>query len=439
MGNYFLNFIMKKDINKEKFLSYFNNLDEKNFLIKDEKKRKKIFDFYQKNDFPNQKTENWKHTNISQIFKSSYNLNYDIKNIDFEKYLIPNLNANILVFVNGIFQKENSKIISKDLIIENLKEAKKKYLSIFDENFEKTEVSLENNFTALNTLFADDGIFIYVPKNKVIKENIHLIFISDGLKKKAFLSQIRNLIILDENSKAKIISSYTSSKLSKNFTNAVSEIILKSNSDLELNILEDEGNKSFLLNNNKVFQNKNSNFSCNTITINGNLIRNDLSVSFKEEFCKCSLNALYLADKKQHFDNFVFVNHENANCKSEQNYRGIIDEKAIIVFLGKIFVAKNSQQTDAKQLNKNVLLSDFAKVYSKPQLEIYADDVSCAHGSSTGQLDKEALFYLNSRGIGKKDARNFLLYAFILEILNKTSIPEFKNEINNLVEKRFKN
>ena len=223
----------------------------------------------------------------------------------------------------------------------------------------------------------------------------------------------------------------------RSFSNIATEIILKENAVVNFNIFQGQGDNSFHLNNTKIHQHSNSRFKCNTITLCGELVRNDLNIEHKGEGCETTLNGLYMPDKKQHFDNHVFVNHAKPHCVSNQMYRGVIDNKASAVFLGKVLVTPDAQKTDANQSNKNILLSDTAIVNSKPQLEIYADDVKCSHGSTTGQLDKEALFYMQARGISFEYARIMLLNAFASEVTKQLEIKPFRSFVDFLVEKRL--
>jgi len=205
-----------------------------------------------------------------------------------------------------------------------------------------------------------------------------------------------------------------------------------------MNIFQGEGEGAFQLNNLHISQQKGSTFESNTATLCGELVRNDLVVNLNGEYCQTNLNGFYLAEKEHIFDNFIKVNHLSANCQSNQLYKGTIDNNAIVSFFSKVYVAPDSQKNDANQSNKNILLSDYAKVYSMPQLEIYADDVSCAHGSTTGQLDKEALFYLRTRGISERIAKTLMLYAFISDVIVKIENKAYKDFLFFLINRRLK-
>jgi len=420
---------------KEQIIS---TLNEKTNSLSTGAERENSLEFIEKNEFPNKKQEDWRKTDLSKLFKHKYSKaeQVDVNQFIVSIYKVRELESNFLVFANGFLLQEYSNIISKNLIIKNIAKAKIENNEIFEKYYNKTNIETENLFSALNTAFAEDGVFVYVPRNKTVEHPIHVLFLSDGNNQKS-VSQIRNLIVTDENSEAKIIFSYHSISVNYTVNNVATEIFTNQNSQLNFNIFQGEGDDAMQFNYTKVEQNTGSNFASNYITLCGAIVRNDLKVMYQGENCETNLNGLYLPDREQHFDNSIFIHHNKPNCNSTQLYRGIVDNKATAVFSGKVFVAKGAQKTNAEQNNNNILLTQYAKAHSKPQLEIYADDVKCSHGSTTGQLDKEALFYLQSRGIGFKEARILLLNAFANEVIDKISIPEFKRFVKFLIEKRM--
>lgn len=408
-------------------------------LVSDDLKEKALKSFNEL-DFPNRKNEAWKNTNIDSLLSNKYQFSQDYTAGDklIQKFAIPDLKQNIIVFVNGRFSEANSNIItsSDKLVVTNMATAKKDYPDVLKKYFGKLSQEKENTFTAMNAAFSTDGVFIYVKKNQVVEEVTHVIHvIKTG--QEAILAQTKNLVVVSENAQAKVIESYHSLTDLVSFSNIATEIHLETNANLKYNVFQGQGDDAFHLNNVKVTQAKNSVFSNNTITLCGSIVRNDINVEHTGEHCETNLHGLYLADKQQHFDNYVNINHAKPNCNSNQIYRGIIDNNASAVFFGKVYVAQDAQKTNADQSNRNILLTDEAKVNSKPQLEIYADDVKCSHGSTTGQIDKEALFYMRARGVGEKQARIMLMYAFVSEAIEKISIPEFKAYVDYLVEKRL--
>ncbi|NPA44604.1 MAG: Fe-S cluster assembly protein SufD [Chlorobi bacterium] len=392
-------------------------------------------------EIPTSKTEQWKNTSLDAIFKHKFELGkkINVPNQFVDTFSFYGSEADRLVFVNGFFIEEKSQISQNkdEIYIGSLRNALQTHKEIIAENYCKTGLCKHNFFTAINSEYSQNGAFIYIPDNVVLENPIHIVNFIHGDNKKVF-SQTRNLIVAGKNSNAKIISSYHS--LSEDFTlnNVATEIITKEHSNLQFYIFEGEGNSANLINNTFVNQHEGSTFISNTSTMCGNLVRNEIHIDYKGEHCETDLQGIYLPDKEQHFDNFINIKHSKPNCKSNQIYKGIIDNKAKAVFTGKVYVARDAQKTDAVQSNKNLLLTDSAKVFSRPQLEIYADDVSCAHGSTTGQLDQEAIFYMKTRGISERKAKTLLMSAFIGDVLDKIEISAYKDYVKYLLNRRLK-
>jgi Fe-S cluster assembly protein SufD len=321
------------------------------------------------------------------------------------------------------------------LIIGSLKKAANN--ESIKSNLGKTKLHKNNLFTAINSAYATDGACIIIPDNYAPENPIHIVNFVNGDNAK-IISQSRNLIYLGKNAQAKVINTYHSLSSDFTFNNVGTEIFTEDDANLHYYIFQGEGNEASQINNTFVEQKKGSFFKMNTSTLCGSTVRNELHVDFKGEHCEADLQGIYLPDKEQHADNFVSILHSKPNCVSGQLYKGIIDNNAKSVFTGKVYVARDAQNTDASQSNKNLLLTDNAKAYSRPQLEIYADDVSCAHGSTTGQIDKEELFYLKSRGIPERRAKTMLMTAFIEDVLNKIEIKQYKEYVQFLVNRRLK-
>ena len=223
----------------------------------------------------------------------------------------------------------------------------------------------------------------------------------------------------------------------ENFINSVSEIVVGENAQLEYNKFQDKEEENYSISTEYVYQNANSHFTINTATYNGALVRNNLTIEVDAENCETNLSGLYLGKNTDHIDNHTIVDHKKPNCNSNEVYRGVLDDNATGVFNGKVFVRQHAQKTNAFQKNNNILLSDNAVINSKPELEIYADDVKCSHGSTTGQIDEEAVFYLQSRGVSRKSAINLMINAFAKDTLEKVSIDALHNYINSKIEERF--
>lgn len=426
------------DITKDYFVElYSGNTDR----ISGENSYKQAIDFIKNNEFPDKKSEEWRNTDISPILKHKYSLGrqMDIEKEHISCYGIYNTEKDTLVFINGFYSPENSSIKAEEsgLFIGNMQDAKITKPEILKEYLNITDISDDNIFTAINTAFAVNGTLICLPDNYISEKPIHIMNFTDGDNQK-IISQSRNLFIVGKNSQVKIINSFHS--LSHNFTltNVATEIILNKDSNLEYYVFQGEGNDAFQFNNTHVNQEKGSRFSGNIMSLCGSIVRNDVIVEHKDEYCETNLYGLYLPDRGQRFDNCVYIKHKKPNCTSSQVFKGVIDNRAEAVFYGKVKVYPDSQKTKASQSNKNILLTDYAKVHSRPQLEIYADDVACSHGSTTGQINKEALYYLRTRGIDVEQAKVLMLYAFSSELINKINVEEYREYVNKLVDSRLK-
>ncbi|MCX6165892.1 MAG: Fe-S cluster assembly protein SufD [Ignavibacteriae bacterium] len=426
---------------KEQILEEYKNI-EKTFTgesaelhhIRDNAK-----EYFKTFGFPNKKMEDWRFTNINPIVNNNFNFVKDKQKIEknvLQNFLIPKLKTNLIVLINGEYSSENSKIISenKNLYIGNLREALKTQKDIVERYFAKYADYKADGFTSLNTAWALDGAYIHIPPDLELKEPVMILNIMDSRKSKV-IGQPRNLIIAEKNSKAHIIEEYYSIGENDSFSNVVTEIYTDENSNIQYYKIQNEEINSFHVGTTQVFQEKNSIFDSVTISWGGSVIRNNLNSYLNGENIECNFKGLYYITGKQHVDNHTLADHATPNCHSNEFYKGIIDEEADGVFNGKIMVRKDAQKTNAYQMNKNILLSNDAVINSKPQLEIYADDVKCSHGATTGQIDKEQLFYLKTRGIGEKEGRKLLLYAFANEIIEDIQIEELKDYL----EKKLSN
>ncbi len=416
---------------KEKFLEAFSSSDVNGGVGIDAMESIKNL------DFPTTRNENWKYTRVAPIIKHDYKIYKNTKaNLDIESYKIPGLKANVLVFVNGYFAPEKSIVFSneKNLIITNIAQARKDYFSILESYFAKLADHRNEIFTAINTAYSEDGTFIYVPDNTIVELPIHLVYLTEG---DSVISQPRNIIVSGKSSSAKVIITHESIGDGKSFTNSVTEIWVKENAHLSIDKVQYESDNSSHISTEQVYQQSNSNFTINTVTLNGGLVRNNLNIELDAPNCESNLYGLYLLKGNQHVDNHTLVDHKKPHCNSNELYKGIMDDKSTGVFNGKVFVRPDAQKTNAFQSNSNILLSDDATINSKPELEIYADDVKCSHGSTTGQMDKEAIFYLRARGLGEDSARNMLMYAFASDVIDNIKVDPLKEKINTFLEKKF--
>lgn len=390
--------------------SYLANLTRGNLPLKSDL-IKEALEVIKTTPAPTTRTEAWKYTRIAKLTKKEYSENTNtITSI--APYSIDDA-AITIVFVNGHLQTSLSNFSSENgLTIKSINECSAEEISKAGSN-----VVLENElFNAINTVYAQDGYYIELQKGVKIERTIQLIHISNG---KNAISHQRNIIIAQSNSQANIIQSYFSENAENSFSNHITEVFVAENAHLTIDKIQNEADSSNQLITEQVEQAANSVFTINTISLNGGLIRNNLTIAVNGTNCETNLNGAYLLKGEQHVDNHTIVDHLQAHCNSNELYKGVVDEKATAVFNGKVFVRKDAQKINAFQSNGNVLLSDDATINSKPELEIYADDVKCSHGSTTGQLDEEAVFYLRARGISEKAARKLMVDAFIGEVFDK--------------------
>jgi Fe-S cluster assembly protein SufD len=394
----------------------------------------------QKFDLPQKNDEDWIKTDIKPLIKHSFEYG---KKLEIDKTIISLYNlsgtyANVLVFVNGYFCPQFTKIIdNQGLTFINLKQAKNDYHKIFEKYFNKTNVHSKNLFSALNTAYTEDGGFVLIKKNAKIENPIHIYHFSDGDNKK-ITTLLRNMIIVEQGAKANILFSFHSLSENYEFTNVATEIFVEKNAYLDFNIFQGEGDDAFQYNQTNVILERDAQFYSNTATMCGSLVKNDIHVKITGENVYTELNGLYMPDREQHFNNTVFIEHSVGHSTSKQFYRGILENNATAVFYGKVLIDKGAEKSEAHQKNNNILLSKHSKIHSKPHLIIHNDDVAASHGSTVGQLDKEQLFYMQTRGIGEKMAKTLLLTAFAEEVINKIQIPQYHFYLKFLTEKRLK-
>jgi Fe-S cluster assembly protein SufD len=419
---------------KDKFLTVFSSLHFSSEPEHYTKLRKEAKAELSTLDFPTSKTEYWKYTRLGKISNNTFQLG-KAANVDFKAYSIPNLDANILVLVNGYFMDALSKINTQNgVTVSSLSKAKALDSAVFAKHFNQYTQNKSELFLAINNAFHTDGIYIELAKNTTAEKPYHIINITTENNS---VSQSRNLFVSAAGSEVKIIESFVNASGSENFINNVSEIFVAENSTVEYNKIQDKKDANFSISTEQVYQQANSNFVINTATFNGALVRNNLTIEVDASNCETSLSGLYLGKNKDHIDNHTVVDHKKPHCNSFEVYKGILDDESTGVFNGKVFVRQDAQKTNAFQQNNNIILSDHAVMNSKPELEIYADDVKCSHGSTTGQIDDEAIFYLQSRGVGRKSALNLMINAFAKDALEKVSINALQEYIDKKIEERF--
>lgn len=395
--------------------------------VLDENSRREALENLEKMDFPTTRVEAWKYTRVTKISKKEFSIQpRSVNSID--AFKIKNLDSHVLVFVNGFFSASLSSFTAEEGIeIAPLKEAK----GIAGNT---VPVSNEDIFTALNTTYATDGIAVKIASGKQLSKPVEVIYIQSG---DTAIANIRNVIIAEKSSAGQIILGHYSQDAKNCFSNCVTEVVVEANAHLTINKIQYESEANYQIATEQVKQEKDSTFTINTITLNGELVRNNLNIDVLGQNCNTHLNGAYLTKEKQHVDNHTTVDHTVANCESNELYKGVMDDDSTAVFNGKVFVRKDAQKINAFQSNGNVLLSGNATVNSKPELEIYADDVKCSHGSTTGQLDEDAVFYLRARGLSEKNARKLLVSAFIADVLDTIESEEVRAHIDNMLLERF--
>ncbi len=387
--------------------------------------------------FPSKKEEAWKYTSLNSVLKHDYSVfpkkEDAIEYRDIKKYLIHDIDTYKLIFVDGIYSSHLSQTTHDkiDVCLMSSALSKSKYKPVIDTHFNKL-VSQNSGLTSLNTAFSKEGAFIHIHKNKLADKPIQILNFSTG-NESALMVQPRNLIIVDENSHVQIIERHQSLTDHPVLTNSVTEVYAGKRAMVDYYKIQNDRENASLIDNTFVEQMEESTVSIHTFSFGGKLTRNNLNFYQKGERADSTLKGVTIIEGKQHVDHNTLVHHTAPNCESHQDYKGIFDENSTGVFNGRVIVDKEAQKINAFQANNNILLDDKATINSKPQLEIFADDVKCSHGCTIGQLDKDSLFYLRSRGIPYKEARALLMYAFANNVLESVKIPEIKKRITHQI------
>lgn len=396
---------------------------------------------FENKGFPTKKEEAWKYTSLNAVLAKDFTVFPKTDNpIDFsdvKKYFLHEIDTYKLVFIDGKFSNFLSSTTHEGLDICTMSSAlyKPKYQIIVDTYFNKI-ANKEETLTSLNTAFANEGAYINIPKNKIVEKPIEIIFFSTG-NENAFLAQPRNLIIVGENAHVQIIERHQSLHENAVLSNSVTEIFTKKRAILDYYKVQNDIETSSLIDNTYISQEQESLAKVHTFSFGGNLTRNNLNFYHKGERIDSTLKGITIIGAKQLVDHYTLVHHAQPNCTSHQNYKCIVAGQSTGVFNGKIFVEKEAQKTDAFQQNNNIILSDKATINAKPQLEIFADDVKCSHGCTIGQLDESAMFYMQQRGIPKKEAKALLLYAFSNDVIESIKIPELKQRITKIIASKL--
>jgi Fe-S cluster assembly protein SufD len=386
--------------------------------------------------FPTTRLEEWKYTNVAPLaripFQPAQHGSRALTSEALAASTIPELMGTQLVFVNGHYAPELSSLraLPRGVEVGDLATVLARHPDWLDVHLARYASAEEQAFVALNTAFMQDGAVVYIPRGCTVEAPIHLLFIAIP-RGEAIVSYPRNLIVMGDDTQVTVVESYVSPANDVYFTNAVTEMALGQNAIVAHCKLEWESPGAFHIATLQVHQDRSSHFTSHSIAIGGALVRNDLNVALTGEGGESTLNGLFMGMGQQHIDNHTRIDHVKPYCTSRELYKGILDAKARGVFNGKIVVHKDAQKTDAVQTSKNLLLSEDASIDTKPQLEIFNNDVKCSHGSTIGRLDEESIFYLRSRGLGKEAARSLLTYAFASEMVNRIKLAPIRAKLND--------
>lgn len=391
--------------------------------------------------FPTKKDEAWKYTSLRGLQKVDFSIfpkhDTNLEYKDVKKYFLHEIDTYKIVFVDGVYSSYLSETTHDgvDVCLMSSAFSKPMFQQVIEVYFNKA-ASKDESLTSLNTAFCKEGAYIYIPKNKMPKKPIQILHLATG-NEAALMLQPRNLIVAEDNAEVQIIERHQSLTSNEVFTNSVTEIFAGKDAIVDYYKVQNDEPTASLVDNTYISQKNSSVVRVHTFSLGGKLIRNNLNFYQNGERIDSTLKGITILGDKQHVDHHTLVHHKQPNCESHQDYKGIFGDSSTGVFNGKIVVDKIAQKTDAFQQNNNVLLSDKSTINSKPQLEIFADDVKCSHGCTIGQLDEEALFYLRSRGIPKKEAKALMMYAFANNVLESVRIPELKSRINKIIAKKL--
>ncbi len=406
--------------------------------------RRKALAQFTESGFPTQKDEEWRFTNIAPIVQTQFERRglrdtVPVTQADIAPFLFPDAQAATLVFVDGHFAPSLStgKFPGDSVEAGSLADRMKLDPAMVLQQLARSPRAEGNPFVALGTAFLVDGAYVRIPDGVECTTPIHLLYLSTATGG-AYMVHPRNLIAVGKNASATIVETYGCLGPGTYFNNAVTDIVVGDDARLELSRVQDEGAAAFHIGSISVRQGRGSRFTAHSISFGGAIVRNTVTCLLDGEGGECTLNGMSLATGTQLIDNHTTIDHARPHCDSHELYKSILADRARGVFNGKIFVRKDAQKTDAKQTNKTLLLSDEATIDTKPQLEIFADDVKCTHGATVGQLDDEQLFYLRSRGLGIDEAREMLINAFAGDSISRIGVPALRDGIASLLRERLR-
>ena len=427
----------------EYFTDQFQQVPQENFGHDLGNLREHAFRVFTDMGIPTTKHEEWKYTRITKAFDKDYSFSAGgqgstMTSADIDGYRLPgHANANELFFVNGLFSFELSVIRSASLQVLPLPTASGgEFAQVIRENLGHSSHYQKDGVNALSTAFVQNGMFLHVGRGKTLEHPVYIYNITDARSASIF-SQPRTLVYVAEGAQVQMVETFITLGLNESFTNQVMEVVVQQDAIVEYYKIQNDASHTNQVSTTHFRQTAKSYVHTVTISLDGGIVRNNLNMVMDAEQCESHLYGLYFQQGKSHIDNHTVVDNARPNCLSNEFYKGIMDGESSGVFNGKIFVQRDAQKTNAYQSNKNVLLSDDASVNTKPQLEIFADDVKCSHGCTVGRLDEEGMFYLRSRGISEKIARSLLLHGFVVDILDKIRLAPIRNYADQLISERL--
>jgi Fe-S cluster assembly protein SufD len=404
--------------------------------------RRKAVESFTRLGIPSRRHEAWKYTNIEKALRHEYRLVSEddasrLVSDDVQQLLVPGLDAYVVVVVNGRYVPELSSgdQLPGKVHVGSLADAASAHGETVQTYFARYASVDEDAFVALNTAFALDGVFIEVPERIALERPIHVLYVTDA--DDDVLTQTRNLYVIGRAAQVTIVESFHRMGARQTFDNAVTEVVVGRDAHASVYKIQAGDDLASQINTTQAYQEASSTFRCFTFTLGGKLVRNNVNVVPNAEHCESHLIGLYVVSGTEHVDTHTLVDHASPNCFSNELYKGILDDQATGVFNGKVFVRRDAQKTNAYQSSQGVVLSDTANLYSKPELEIYADDVKCSHGSTTGAVDPDAMFYLRARGIAEREARAMLLYAFAHDVIDRVSNEPLREHLDALLARRL--
>lgn len=424
-----------------RYLADFHKLESKIIENKDDWTlclRKVAISRFSELGFPTTRLEDWKYTNVSPLTGIPFQFIWDKPQLmpdSFMNFPFFSFNGSRLAFINGDYTESLSSVLANLApTAGSLKRAVMEQKQLVERHLAKYAAYQDHSFTALNTAFMADGAFLFIPDNMIIEDPIYLLFITMAPGQLPAFPH-RNLIVMGKNSQANVVEIYVSPAGGAYFTNVVTEAVVGENAVLDHYKMQRESPLAFHIASTHVRLDRNSSFSSHSFSLGSSLVRNEIDVAFEGEGGSCILNGLYIGGETQHIDNHTRIEHIKPRCTSRELYKGILSGRSHGVFDGKLFVHKNAFKSDAQQISRNLLLSEDALVDTKPQLEIYADDVKCSHGATVGQLDSDALFYLRSRGIPLEEAKAILTNAFAGEVIGNVKIDMIRDHLGSCLAK----